>query len=53
MSLRIGVNSSLARNLKYKQIVWKADGLVESTLLSQKIKAISERLRFKLSVFHI
>ena len=30
----------LARNLKYKQNVWKADSPVESTLLSQKIKAI-------------
>ena len=28
----------------------KADGLIGSTLSSQKIKAISERLRFKLSV---
>ena len=28
------------------------EGLVDNTLLSQKIKAICERLRFKLSVAH-
>ena len=51
-SMRIGVTSSAGENSEIQAKYMEADGLVESTLLSQKIKATSERLRFKLSVVH-
>ena len=50
--MHIGLNSSADAKSEIQQNVWKADGLVESTILSQKIKAISEGLRFKLSLVH-
>ena len=51
-SMRTGVTSSAGMKSEIQTKCMKADGLVESTLLSQKIKAIFERLRFKLFVVH-
>ena len=51
MSMRISVNSSAVAKSKIQTKCMEADSLVEITLSSQKIKAISERLRSKLSVF--
>ena len=50
MSMRIGVDSSAGAKSEIQTKCMEAEGLVDTTLSSQKIKAISERLGFKLCV---
>ena len=52
MRMRTGPTSSAGAKSEIQTKCMEAGEPVESTLLSQKIKAIFERLRFKLSVVY-
>ena len=52
MSMRTSLTSSSGRKSEMQAKLWKAGGPVESTHLSQKIKVIFEKLRFKVSMVY-